>query len=70
MAATNKSPKDEIIYEVREVRIGGARFVNFSARTQVTGPDAAGGKVLLGNICLRRLRVTFDFQHSQLWLEQ
>ena len=56
-------------YEVREVRIGGARFVNFSARTQVTGPDAAGGKVLLGNICLRRLRVTFDFQHSQLWLE-
>jgi len=57
-------------YNVREAKIGGARFANFPARTQVTGPDAAGGNLLLGNVCLRRLRVTFDFLHDQLWLEQ
>ena len=57
-------------YNVREAKIGGAQFVDFPARTQVTGPDAAGGHALLGNVCLRRLRVTFDFQHSLLWLER
>ncbi|MEI8315301.1 MAG: retropepsin-like aspartic protease [Verrucomicrobiota bacterium] len=57
-------------YEVREARLGQAKFVKFPARTQVTGPDAAGGQVLLGNVCLRKLRVTFDFQHGQLWLER
>ena len=57
-------------YGVREARIGQAKFVDFPARTQVTGPDAAGGNALLGNVCLRRLRVTFDFQRGQLWLER
>ena len=57
-------------YAVREAKIGQATFVSFPARTQVTGPDAAGGNILLGNICLRRLRVTFDFFNGQLWLER
>ena len=57
-------------YEVRETKIGGASFANCAARTQVTGPDAAGGNALLGNACLRRLRVTFDFQHGQFWMER
>ena len=57
-------------YEVREAKLGQATFVKFPSRTQVTGPDAAGGQVLLGNVCLRRLRVTFDFLNGQLWLER
>ena len=57
-------------YHVREAKLGHATFADFPARTQITGPDAAGGTVLLGNICLRRLRVTFDFLHGQLWLER
>ena len=57
-------------YDVREVKIGLANFSNLSARTQVTGPDAAGGNALLGNAALRQLRVTFDFQHGLLWMER
>ena len=57
-------------YVVRETKIGLATFANLAARTQVTGPDAAGGNALLGNDGLRRLRVTFDFQRGQLWMER
>ena len=57
-------------YVVRETKVGRANFANLAARTQVTGPDAADGNALLGNASLRRLRVTFDFQHGQLWMER
>jgi len=57
-------------YVVRETKVGLAIFANLAARTQVTGPDAADGNALLGNASLRRLRVTFDFQHGQLWMER
>jgi hypothetical protein len=57
-------------YNVREAKIGNATFVQFPARTEINGPEVAGGHALLGNICLRRLRVTFDFQRKLLWLER
>ena len=57
-------------YEVREVKVGSATFAKLAARTQVTGPDAADGTALLGNTGLRQLRVTFDFQHGQMWMER
>ena len=57
-------------YTVRDVQVGGAKFTNQPAHTQVTGPDAAGGHALLGNAALRQVRVTFDFRHGQVWLER
>jgi hypothetical protein len=57
-------------YNVREVKVGGATFTQVPARTDLIGPQPAGGKMLLGNVVLRRHRVTFDFKHNVLWLER
>jgi aspartyl protease len=56
-------------YLVRQAKVGDATFTRVLAHTAVIGPEAGGGQVLLGNIVLRRYRVTFDFKHSTLWLE-
>lgn len=58
------------LYFVKEAGIGNAHYVNFPARTELAGPAVAGGRMLLGNICLRRLRVTFDFEHNLFWMER
>lgn len=57
-------------YNVREVKVGGATFTQVPARTDLIGPQPAGGQMLLGNVVLRRHRVTFDFKHNVLWLER
>ncbi|MCG3148521.1 MAG: hypothetical protein PCFJNLEI_01965 [Verrucomicrobiae bacterium] len=58
------------LYFVREASLGNAHYVQFPARTELAGPAVAGGRMLLGNVCLRRLRVTFDFERNLFWLEQ
>jgi len=58
------------LYFVKEASIGNAHYVKFPARTELGGPAVAGGHMLLGNVCLRRLRVTFDFEHNLFWLER
>jgi len=57
-------------FEVKQAKLGGATFVKVPARSDLTGPEIAGGNLLLGNVVLRRYRVTFDFKHSVLWLER
>ena len=57
-------------YLVKQVRIGGATLDRIPAHTTVVGPEPGGGRLFLGNVMLRRYRVTFDFQHGVLWLEQ
>jgi hypothetical protein len=56
-------------FEVKQAKLGGATFVKVPARSDLTGPQVAGGNLLVGNVVLRRYRVTFDFKHSVLWLE-
>lgn len=56
-------------YSVRQVRVGPATLADVPGRTELLGPEPAGGQVLIGNAVLRRYRVTFDFQNDQLWLE-
>lgn len=60
----------ETRFEVRQVRIGDATFVQVPARSALAGPELAGGQILLGNVVLRRHRVTFDFRNGLLWLER
>jgi hypothetical protein len=57
-------------YIVKQAKVGDVTFTRIPARTVVIGPEAAGGQLLLGNVVLRRYRVTFDFKHSTLWLER
>ena len=57
-------------YIIQQVRLDGATFTRIPARTGLIGPEAGGGQIFLGNIILRRYRVTFDFKHSTLWLER
>jgi len=57
-------------YVIKQAKVGDATFTRIPARTALIGPEAAGGQVFLGNTILRRYRVTFDFQHSTLWLER
>jgi hypothetical protein len=56
-------------YDVRWVRVGAATVRAVPARTELIGPEPAGGRLLLGNEVLRRYRVTFDFKRSVFWLE-
>ena len=55
---------------VYTVRVGDAIFAKVPARTDVGGPEVAGGQVLIGNVVMRQHRVTFDFKHGLLWLER
>ncbi len=57
-------------YLIKEARVGDATLVHIPAHTTVVGPEAGGGQLFLGNIMLRRYRVTFDFKHDVLWLEK
>jgi len=57
-------------YIVHEVKVGEAIFRQVPARARAAGPEALGGRLLLGNYELRQYRVTFDFQRNVLWLER
>jgi hypothetical protein len=57
-------------YEVREAKLGDAALMRIPSRTQLIGPEPAGGQFLVGNVVLRRYRVTFDFKRSVVWLER
>ncbi len=57
-------------YDIRAVQIGPAVFTQVPARTNVVGPEPAGALPLIGNVVLRRHRVTFDFRTGMLWLER
>lgn len=57
-------------YIVHEVKVGEATFRQVPARARAAGPEALGGRVLLGNYELRQYRVTFDFTRNVLWLER
>jgi hypothetical protein len=57
-------------YQVKVAKVGGATFVRVPARTGLIGPEVGGGNVFLGDVVLRRYRVTFDFKHDVLWLER
>jgi hypothetical protein len=57
-------------YEIKQVKLGEAVVLRVPARTDVVGPEPAGGRLLLGNDVLRRYRVTFDFKRGMLWLER
>jgi hypothetical protein len=57
-------------YLVKQARVGGTTLEWIPAHTTVVGPEPGGGRLLLGNVMLRRYRVTFDFKHSVLWLEK
>jgi len=57
-------------YLVKQARVGGETLERIPAHTTVVGPEPGGGRLLLGNVMLRRYRVTFDFKHSVLWLEK
>jgi hypothetical protein len=57
-------------YEIREAKVGGATLVRIPGRTGLIGPEAGGGNVFLGDVILRRYRVTFDFKNSVVWLEK
>jgi hypothetical protein len=55
---------------VKVAKVGGATFARVPARTGLIGPEVGGGNVFLGDVVLRRYRVTFDFKHDVLWLER
>ncbi len=57
-------------YQVKVVKVGGATFTRVPARTGLIGPEVGGGNVFLGDVVLRRYRVTFDFKRDTLWLER
>ncbi len=57
-------------YTIREATLGGATFKQIRSRTDLVGPEPAGGRLLLGNAVLRQYRVTFDFRQGLLWLER
>lgn len=57
-------------YEIRQAKVGGATFVHIPGRTGLIGPEVGGGNVFLGDVILRRYRVTFDFKNNVLWLEK
>lgn len=57
-------------YLVKQARVGGETLVHIPGNTTLVGPEAGGGRVFLGNVMLRRYRLTFDFKRSVLWLER
>lgn len=57
-------------YQIKVAKVGKATFTRIPARTGLIGPEVGGGNVFLGNVVLRRYRVTFDFKRNTLWLEE
>jgi aspartyl protease len=57
-------------YQVKVVKLGEATLTRIPARTGLIGPEVGGGNVFLGDVVLRRYRVTFDFKRDTLWLER
>jgi hypothetical protein len=57
-------------FQIKRARLGDLPIVNIPARTQLIGPEVGNGRILVGNVVLRRYRVTFDFRRSVVWLER
>lgn len=57
-------------YEIKQAKVGGATLVRIPGRTGLIGPEVGGGNMFLGNVILRRYRVTFDFKNRVVWLER
>jgi hypothetical protein len=57
-------------YQVKVAKLGKATFTRVPGRTGLIGPEVGGGNVFLGDVVLRRYRVTFDFKRDTLWLER
>jgi hypothetical protein len=57
-------------YQVKVAKVGGATFARVPARTGLIGPEVGGGNVFLGDVVLRRYRVTFDFKRDVVWFER
>ena len=57
-------------YEIKQAKVGGATLVRIPGRTGLIGPEVGGGNIFLGNVILRRYRVTFDFKNRVVWLER
>jgi hypothetical protein len=57
-------------YQVKVAKVGKATLTRIPARTGLIGPEVGGGNVFLGDVVLRRYRVTFDFKRDTLWLER
>jgi hypothetical protein len=57
-------------YQVKVVKVGKATLARVPARTGLIGPEIGGGNIFLGDVVLRRYRVTFDFKRDTLWLEK
>jgi len=57
-------------YLIKQAKVGDTLLEKIPAHTTVVGPEPGGGRLLLGNLMLRRYRLTFDFQHNVLWLEK
>lgn len=57
-------------FVVRQVKVGGATLEKIPARVILVGPEPGSGRLMLGNVVLRRYRVTFDFRRGRLWLER
>lgn len=57
-------------YLVKQARVGGETLVHIPSNTTLVGPEPGGGRVFLGNVMLRRYRLTFDFKRNVLWLER
>ncbi|NQU10007.1 aspartyl protease family protein [bacterium] len=57
-------------FVVRRVQVGPMTFQGVPGRTDVSGPAPARAHLLLGNVVLRRHKVTFDFRRGLLWLER
>ena len=57
-------------YLIKQARVGGETLVHIPGHTTLVGPEPGGGQLFLGNMMLRRYRVTFDFKQGVLWLER
>ncbi len=57
-------------YLIKQARVGGETLVHIPGHTMLVGPEPGGGQSFLGNVMLRRYRVTFDFKQGVLWLER
>lgn len=57
-------------YEVDRLQLGSFQLNRVPAQTDLTAPETGNDLISIGNVVLRRYRVTFDFQKNALWLER